>query len=449
MNRRIFLGAVSGIWTICQGMGSMDAQVESSKAILIQGNERIEKHRKGEAVVEFALSNGLPAVGVSVQVVQQSHDFLFGCPLRPKHYKDQRHLQWFKQLFNFVELLEFNWGQYEPDEGKPLTEERRKFIFEWCYPNGIRHFYGHMLVWTRQYGEYPKTALPLWLFRYDRKTQYELLRKRIQREVNDYSDVDIIWDVVNEPIHCRAWGEWEKPNRFDEPMDKVFAYVSDALRWAHEANPKAKLLINEYDLFVSKKSRDRFLQLLGMLLDKNVPIHSVGIQAHDLQATYYPSPKEIWDACETFGTQLDLDIYFTELCYFSDPKQPIRGNYRSGYWSPDAQAEAVEEFYRVAFGHPKVAGIIYFGLVGSEIWQPKTGLLEENFQPKPAWERLAQLLKREWWTIESGRAGKDGTFRFRGFFGRYRVEVLHNGQRHSFDIHLQKGKTNRWRFVLT
>lgn len=418
-------------------------------SIFERANEGIERHRKGEAILEFKLPNGSPATGASVQVTQQSHDFLFGCPLRPKHYNDPRHLQPFKELFNFVALLEFNWGQYEPDEGKPLLEERRRFIFDWCIPNGISRFYGHMLVWTRQYGEYPRTALPLWLFPYDRKTQYELLKKRIQREVKDYSDIDIVWDVVNEPIHCRAWGEWEKPNRFDEPLDKVFAYVSDAFRWAHEANPKAILLVNEYDLFVSKQYRDRFLMLLKMLLDKNVPIHAVGIQAHDLQGVYWPSPSEIWSACEIFGTQLGLDVYFTELCYFSDPKQPIRGQHKSGFWSPEKQADAVEEFYRVAFGHPKVAGIIYFGLVGSEIWQPMTGLLDEDFRPKPAWERLKRLVREEWWTKEAGRTEKDGTFQFRGFFGQYLVEVVHRNRRYRFNFHLRKGQPNRWQFVLS
>lgn len=447
MNRREFLRAASVSWAIRCRATSKGMDSDEPSSILAQASAGMEKHRKGVAVLEFRLPNGSPAVGVSVQVTQQSHDFLFGCPLRPKHYNDPRHLKRFKELFNFIALLEFNWGQYEPDEGKPLLEERRRFIFEWCIPNGISHFYGHMLVWTRQYGEYPKTGLPLWLFRYDRKTQYELLKKRIQREVRDYSDVDIIWDVVNEPIHCRAWGEWEKPNRFDEPLDKVFAYVSEALRWAHEANPKATLLVNEYDLFVNKQARDRFLTLLKMLLDKDVPIHAVGIQAHDLQATYWPSPSEIWDACEVFGTQLGLDIYFTELCYFSDPKQPIRGQYRSGFWSPERQADAVEEFYRVAFGHPSVAGIIYFGLVGSEIWQPMTGLLDENFQPKPAWERLVYLIKREWWTKESGRTDEDGKFRFQGFFGHYRVEVSNNGRQKTFNVHLRKGQTNCWQFV--
>ncbi|MCS7254580.1 MAG: hypothetical protein RMK18_10510 [Armatimonadota bacterium] len=33
-------------------------------------------------------------------------------------------------------------------------------------------------------------------------------------------------------------------------------------------------------------------------------------------------------------------------------------------------------------------------------------------------------------------------------FGRYRVEVLHDGKRHYFDVHLQKEQINLWRFAV-
>lgn len=412
--------------------------------------EGIEKHRQGEAILDLRLPSGSPAVGVPVRVTQRSHDFLFGVPLRPRHYRHERTLQYVKGVFNFVELLEFNWGQYEPDEGKPLLEERRRFIHEWCIPNGIRRFYGHMLVWTRQYGEYPKTALPLWLFRYTPSRQYELLKARIQREVRDYRDVDMIWDVVNEPVHCRAWGNWNKPNRYDdEPLDVVDRYVADALRWAYEANPNAPLLVNEYDLFVDKKMQERFLRLLEMLQEKKIPLHAVGIQAHDMQATYWPSPEEVWRACETFGTELRLPVYFTELCYDSSPNQQIQGRHRRGMWNPQHQAEAVEEFYRVAFGHPMVAGIVYFGLVGSEAWKENVGLLDEQGNPKPAWERVRYLITEEWKTQVSGKTAKDGTLRLRGFFGQYQAEVTYRGRQYTFDLHLQKGGQNRWQLTLS
>ncbi|MCS6831514.1 MAG: endo-1,4-beta-xylanase [Armatimonadota bacterium] len=409
----------------------------------------VEKYRKGEAVLTFRLPDGSPATDVPVSIEQQSHDFLFGVPLRPSHYRDERTLQHVRELFNFVELLEFNWGQYEPDEGKPLSEERRRFIHEWCLPNGVQHFYGHMLVWSRQYGEYPKTAQPLWLFQYDSATQYELLRRRIQREVRHYCDVNMIWDVVNEPIHCRVWGEWDKPEDLREPLERVFPYVADSLRWAHEANPQACLLINEYDLFADANARERFLQLLQMLLEKDVPLHAVGIQAHDWTATYWPSPEELWQACEAFGTQLGLPIYFTELAYSSSPESAIRGDYQDGTWNLQKQADAVEEFYRTVFGHPQVAGIIYFGLAGSEIWLPEVGLLDNDGNPRPAWQRLHRLLREEWRTVQSGRTDKNGQVRLRAFFGRYQVEAAHHGRKQLFHFHLQKGEQQQTEFTLT
>lgn len=422
---------------------------ERNSAVLKLAAEGVLSHRQGEATVKLVSPDGRPIGGALVEVAQQTHDFPFGCIVRPRHYRDKRYLSKFKELFNFVELLEFNWGQYEPDEGRPLREERRRFIYEWCIPNGITRFYGHMLVWTRQYGKYPKTNLPLWLFRYDRARQYELLKRRIQRELRDYSDVNIIWDVVNEPVHCRVWGDWTKPDTVDEPLEKVLPYVLDALRWAHEANPKAPLLVNEYCVIVRGKYRDRFWGLLEMLLERGAPLSAVGIQAHEpFKGTYWFSPAEIWEACEMFGTQLGLPIYFTELWYVSDPSQRIRGEHRSGCWNPDKQAEAIEEFYRIAFGHPKVAGIVYFGLSDRDVVRPTIGLLDEAYRPKPAWRRLKYLLRKEWWTRCSGRTSSDGTFRFRGFFGLYRIKARYGGRVFSWKRHLEKGKEAHWLLVL-
>ncbi|MDW8290841.1 MAG: endo-1,4-beta-xylanase [Armatimonadota bacterium] len=415
---------------------------------LEEASRGIAQHRQGEVVLRFQRVDGSPIPGLAVHISQQHHDFLFGCPLRPVHYNDSSLLECFRELFNFVELLEFNWGQYEPDEGKPLLEERLRFIREWCLPQGIEHFYGHMLVWSRQYGEYPKSAQPLWLFRYERAAQYDLLKKRIQREVRDYSHFNMIWDVVNEPVHCRVWGEWDSPEDLREPLAKVFPYVADCLRWAHEAHPNACLLVNEYDLFADADIRERFLRLLEMLLEKQVPLHAVGIQAHDCTATYWPSPQEIWQACDTFGTRLGLSVYFTELVYPVSPSKAIRGGHRRGTWTPEHQAEAVEEFYRTAFGHPQVAGIIYFGLRGDEIWLPEGGLLDENSRPRPAYERLRYLIGREWRTQHSSTTDENGTIRFRGFFGRYQVEARYRGEKQVFSFHVQKNTTQPIEFRL-
>ena len=411
--------------------------------------EGLEAHRKGTAVIQVMHPDGTPVSGVRVQVTLTRHDFRFGNLFRPRHYNDPVYRERFLELFNFVELLEFNWGQYEPDEGEPLLEERLRFIREWCWPNGINRFYGHMLVWSTQYGTYPKTALPLWLFQHPLEQHKALLQARIQREVHAYRDVDIIWDVVNEAVHARHWGDWEKPNYVQEPLERVIPLVRQALTWAHAANPQAKLLINDYDAIHANVYQQRYRQLLNALKDQRAPLSAVGIQAHEpYKGAYWYSPKELWHAFDLFGTSLGLPMYLTEFFYVSDPQQAIRGGYREGQWSPERQAEAIEEFYRISFGHPAVEAIIYFGMADNDVFRPSSGLLDNNFQPKPAWHRLLKLLREEWSTRAAGQTAADGTFRFRGFFGDYRVVIDLPEQSHIRHGKLKKGDANQWRFVV-
>lgn len=417
-------------------------------SVLDEAASGIERHRKGEAAIAFRGKDGGPVANAAVEVRQRTHDFPFGNYIRPRHYNNETFLTRFKEVFNFIELLEFNWGQYEPDEGTPLLDERMRFINGWCRRNGLEEFYGHMLVWSSQYGTYPKTALPLWLLRYDRAKQVELLKGRIQREVRDYRDVNITWDVVNEATHCRVWGEWERPSYVSENLDDVYPYVRDALRWAHEANPNARLLINDYRVIIQSTFRERYKTLLERLRKDGAPLSAVGIQAHEpYKGAYWYSPEELWRTYDLFGGHFGLPIYITEFFYVSDPNRKIEGSYRGGNWSEDRQADAIEEFYRVSFGHPQIRCIIYFGLTDSDTVQPTCGLLDERYRPKPAWERLKRLLREEWITRQSGETAPNGSFRFRGFYGRYEVLLKAREKTRRFEIHLRKGQPNRWEFT--
>ena len=126
----------------------------------------------------------------------------------------------------------------------------------------------------------------------------------------------------------------------------------------------------------------------------------------------------------------------------------MSGAHRGGRWSPELQADAIEEFYRVAFGHPAVQAIIYFGMIDGETESPTLGLLDADYQPKPAWNRLKELIKQEWITRQSGVTDAKGAYRFRGFFGQYDVRVTDADRQQSFTAHLQKGEKNDWAFTL-
>ena len=387
--------------------------------------------RKGDAKIASFAKDGTAVPECSIEVVQRTHDFLFGNLFRPRHYNNEEHRAKFLELFNFVQLLEFNWGQYENVEGQPELAERMEFINGWCRPSGLTKFYFHMLVWTADMEEKEGWQVPPWLLKYDKAAQYDMLKRRIQRDVAAYKDIDAVWDVVNEAVHCRVWGDWDKygyiQNKQAEPIERILPYVNDSLTWAHEADPEAKLLINDYYVVPQSRFQDHYQRLIDALLAQRAPLTAVGIQAHEPnKGAYWFSPEEIWDCCELFGTQTGLPIYFTELWYVSDEAKDIRGSHRQGKWSPKLQADAIEEFYRVAFGHPAVASIIYFGMSDDD--PPggiaKSCLLDEKSQPKPAWHRLNRLFNDEWTTRQSGSADAAVAYAFRGFFGQYDVRVM-------------------------
>jgi len=422
----------------------------ANSPILERAARGIETCRKAGVVVRVVRKDGSAVANARIEVSQRTHDFAFGNVFRPRFYNNEQYRARFLEIFNFVQLLEFNWGQYETQEGKPRLAERMDFINGWCREHGLSRFYGHMLVWSRQEDEPDGPEIPHWLFRYDRATQDRLLKERIQREVRAYRDVDIVWDVVNEAIHCRTWGAWDKPGYIDEPLAEITSYVHDSFQWAREADPRAKLLLNDYRVVAQNKYRDRYIELIHRLQKERTPLDAIGIQAHEpFKGAYWFSPEEIWAACEEFGTGTGLPLYFSEFAYTSDTNKVIRGTYREGKWSPEKQAEAVEEFYRVAFGHPAVQAIIYFGLSESTAPAlPDWCLLDKNFQPKPAWRRLTKLIKEEWNTRQTGFTDATGSYRFRGFFGRYRIRISEAGRPRSFTAHLVKDHPNKWSFVL-
>src|SRR4029450_13724321 len=96
--------------------------------ILDQAARGVETHRKGDATLHFVQKNGSSVSEAKLEVAQRTHDFAFGHLSPPRHYTNEQYRARFLELFNFVQLLEFNWGQYEREEGKPELAERRAFI---------------------------------------------------------------------------------------------------------------------------------------------------------------------------------------------------------------------------------------------------------------------------------------------------------------------------------
>ena len=198
-------------------------------------------------------------------------------------------------------------------------------------------------MWTNDAG------VPEWVRQYPPERSEELVMNRVRREVGGFAGQIDIWDVVNEPIHCRTWKNTGARDYVQEPIPAIADYVDKAFRAAHEANPKAHLILNEFNVVSRAEDRERFYQLVAELKRRGTPISGLGIQAHEPREEWF-SPEKVWTTLDRLGG-LGYPLHITEYIPQSGGK-PITGGWREGTWTEETQAEFAEQFYRLCFGHP-------------------------------------------------------------------------------------------------
>ncbi len=414
-------------------------RVESE--ILNKVSENIEKYRKGDALIIFLNESGKPVQNAEIGISQITHDFLFGSTAfdlvrgqldRPELYKQR-----FKEIFNYAQLPVY-WRSYEPTPG--MTQwERMLPAISWCKENGIT-IKGHPLIWTNPNG------VPNWLSDLPAPLSEELLKARIINIVKGYTGKIDQWDVVNEPAHTRTWNNTEVSYATKEPIKDVVDFCEKAFKWAYIANPKGDFILNEFQQIMSLTMRQRFYNLVVELKKRQTPITGLGIQAHEPWECWFP-PTEVWatfDCYAEFGYPLHITEYMPQ-----SGGDDITGGWRKGVWTEEKQADFAEQFYRLCFGHPAIASVTWMGLSDRRIHLPGGGLLDENYRPKPVYNRLRKLIHEEWNTNLSITTDKEGMVKFRGFYGKYNIIFkTDSGKMKTFEIHLRADEENKWIFRL-
>jgi hypothetical protein len=83
----------------------------------------------------------------------------------------------------------------------------------------------------------------------------------------------------------------------------------------------------------------------------------------------------------------------------------------------------------VAFAHPQVEAVLLWGFWARRHWLgPQAALVGADWQPLPAWRRLAAL-RQSWRTDCEAVTDAAGVLRFRGFYGTYEVIFSRPGAR--------------------
>lgn len=195
------------------------------------------------------------------------------------------------------------WDALQPERGVYDFQDADAIV-GFAAANGLE-VRGHTLVWHR--------ALPSWLEegQFDREELITILRDHVMTVVGRYRGRVTNWDVVNEAIaddgllRDTLWLRGIGPE-----------YIAMAFRWAHEADPQARLYYNDYGGEGLGPKSDAIYGLVQDLIAEKVPIHGVGLQMH-VSLGYFPEPQQVAENMARLGdlgvraqiTEMDLRIH--------------------------------------------------------------------------------------------------------------------------------------------
>lgn len=394
----------------------------------------IEKNRKSDATLTILDSAGNPVADAEIRITQKSHEFLFGCNifvLGQMKEKNAAYEKAFLKLFNFATAA-FYWDDLEPEPGKPRFAEGSSYIWRRPPPDRVVAFgkkhaltlKGHPLVWHN------RAHNPSWM----PKNPDELKQRYLQRfqEIAERYAKDIpIWDGVNESLVCSAdYPLFSAENRTHVP------YVPWAFTEQQKLfRPENQLMINDITAFNwPANTSNRLHQQCTKLLDDGIGIEGIGFQFHFFSRKSLDGylngdrcdPGTLLDTYEMFA-KFGLPLWVTEITIGSAGDDGLA-----------IQERVVRDIYRVWFASPKMAGITWWNLGDGTAYGNEGvaggGLADRDFNPKPAYKALDQLINHDWKTNLEIKSGADGNVNFRGFHGRYEIQVTADGKTKKFEM---------------
>ncbi|MFJ4485748.1 endo-1,4-beta-xylanase [Streptomyces longwoodensis] len=208
----------------------------------------------------------------------------------------------------YTDVLGHEFDMITPGNGmKWYATEPQQGVFDWTAGDEIvdlarshhQRVRAHTLVWHSQ--------LPDWLTSrtWTADELRAVLKHHIQTEVRHYRGKVYSWDVVNEAFN--------EDGTYRETLFYTTlgpGYIADALRWAHEADPHAKLYLNDYNIEAVGPKSDAYYALARQLRAQRVPLDGIGLQAH--LALQYGYPASLKDNLRRFS-RLGLDTALTEV----------------------------------------------------------------------------------------------------------------------------------------
>jgi endo-1,4-beta-xylanase len=329
--------------------------------------------------------------GQSLRDEAERHGLLVGTAARAYLLSEQQYTATLSREYNLLEPEnDLKWQTIHPalDTFNFLPGDQ---LVEFARLHGMK-VRGHCLVW----GHY----LPQWLAEghFTPARLRALLQEHVTKVVGHYKGKIYAWDVVNEAFDEK--GLLRSSIWYDEPgigeAGHGTAYIEDAFRWAHEADPNALLFYNDAEAEGMNVKSDAIYAAVRDMKRRGVPIHGVGLEMHILRlnADFDGIAANIRRL-----TRLGLQVHITEL----DVALPVDANGRPRDPADlQRQAEIYRGIARACFSTPGCSAVQTWGFTDKYSWirswtkgnKGNATLFDLEYAPKPAYQAVRGVLRQ-------------------------------------------------------
>jgi endo-1,4-beta-xylanase len=249
--------------------------------------------------------------------------------------------------------------------------------------------HGHALV----FGE----ANPSWISSLPTATSAEgdhvkeVMTDHIAKVVGHFKGRVASWDVVNEPLADYddtpdGEGATLRQHIWERALGQ--SYIPLAFRAAHQADPDAKLYLNDYGLESDGDRWDAFVSLVSQLKRDGVPIYGVGFESHVYEAEDQIDTRVLRQHIRQLAS-LGLKSRISEMDVYTDD-------------GPTVQATQYANVLSMCLSEPSCASFTTWGFDDDyDMWQEddhslqagKDLLWTTGATPTLALEKLKEVLK--------------------------------------------------------
>jgi len=351
-----------------------------------------------QSPISFRLGSRLVLLGILAASVPETlreaadaSGILVGTAVRPSLLQEAAYAATLSREFNMVEAEDaMKWRMTRPAADKfDFAKGDAIVSFAQAHRMKVR---GHCLVWDHDN--------PDWLSdgHFTSEQLSHLLREHITTVMNHYAGQVFAWDVVNEALDEK--GNVRDSIWYNQPgiglADKGTAYIEQAFRWAHEADPKALLFYNEAEGEGLNRKSDTIYAMAKGFKERGVPIDGIGLQMH--------IPRLDFDAAAVTAnisrlTALGLQVHITEL----DVSLPVDGAGQASAQDLLKQAETYRGVLRACLQNPGCTAVQTWGFTDKYSWigshsRGSRGAalpFDRAYHPKPAYQAMLDELSAD------------------------------------------------------